>query len=448
MPGKKLTDKKIKKIHDAAIGASDSDEAWQTLTPLIEAQASSNAARALIGVVRNGPLTVEKSLELLTIIFTEHQNNDDMVILLASTMEAGRNIDYLNDPPPTHALFPKIIERLSDLNSAAYDETKELSIIEGLSSTARLMARQYDELAEKSYARLVELLPNASWAHYNQGLFFKTRGRFAEGIKANQRAIELADDPSDSQLWNLGICATGSGQSEVALNTWKKIGQKIEMGRFALPEGRYPSCKVRLAQRPLAERDADHDDPGLEETVWIERLSPCHGIIQSVLYQDLGVDYGDVILFDGAPVTYHKYGERQVPVFPHLATLRKNNYQFFDFAGTQGSEGELGDISEHLEKDAVIYSHSEQFSILCAGCWQDATIDHEHKTREKKHIVTGRIAVPPAVDPKDIVAKIDACLKDTPETRMFSPDLCRAAGLQDRARIEERRFNLLINSVE
>ena len=56
--------------------------------------------------------------------------------------------------------------------------------------------------------------------------------------------------------------------------------------------------------------------------------------------------------------------------------------------------------------------------------------------------------MPPGIDPKDILDKIDNILKDTPETRVFSPDLCRAAGLEDRARIEERRFKLLMNSVE
>ncbi|MFX4790264.1 hypothetical protein ABTB87_23585, partial [Acinetobacter baumannii] len=67
------------------------------------------------------------------------------------------------------------------------------------------------------------------------------------------------------------------------MDVWKRMGQKIEPGRFGLPEGGYPACKVKLAERPLAERAADSDDPGQEETVWIERLSPCHGIIRSVL---------------------------------------------------------------------------------------------------------------------------------------------------------------------
>ena len=164
-----------------------------------------------------------------------------------------------------------------------------------------------------------------------------------------------------------------------------KIGQKIELGRFDLPEGGYPSCKVRLAERPLSQRDADNDNPGLEETIWIERLSPCHGIIRSVLFYDLGVNYGDVILFDGAPITYHKYGDKQIAVFPHLATIQKNNYQFFDFAGTQSAQGELGELSSDLGKDAVVYSHTENYTNLCSTCWRDEDIDHAHKETEEKH---------------------------------------------------------------
>ena len=448
MFGRKLTDKKIKAIHDEAIEASESDEAWTILAPLIKAQASNDvAADAVIDVIRNGHLSIEQSLDLLSEIYEAHKDSDDIAILIGGAMEAGRDLDYLNDPPPEHPLFPEIIKRLSDMAEATEDNEKEALIIEGLSCTARLMGRQYDSLAQKSYERLVELLPDTPWAHYNQGLLFKTRGHFAEGVTANQKAIELADEASDSYQWNLGICATGSGQGEIALKIWKDIGNKLEMGRFNLPEGGYPSCKVRLAERPLSERDAENDEPGLEETIWIERLSPCHGIIRSVLYQDLGVDYGDVILFDGAPVTYHKYGDQQIAVFPHLATLKKNNYQFFDFAGTQETKGELGDISGQLEKDAVIYSHTENFSVLCSTCWRNEAIDHEHKESEEKHVVTGRIAVPPDIEATAILEKIDGALKDTPESRVFSPDLCRAAGLEDRARIEERRFDLLWDTV-
>src|SRR5262249_22735591 len=162
-----------------------------------------------------------------------------------------------------------------------------------------------------------------------------------------------------------------------------------------LPEGSYPLCKVKLAERPLAERNADMDDPGLQETIWIERLSPCHGIIRSVLYDDLGVDYGDVILFDGAPITFHTYGDDKVEVFPHLATLVRQNYQFFDFAGTQGEPRQLSDADRDLDGDSVIYSHSEFVMQFCARCWRDPDVDHERHEPVETRVVVGRIAAAP-----------------------------------------------------
>ncbi|MBV1929488.1 MAG: prenyltransferase, partial [Gammaproteobacteria bacterium] len=376
-------------------------------------------------------------------IYNTHSNDGYITILIGSALEIIRDINNLNAAPPENPLFSNIINQLSELALKNKEQKKEALAVETLSSVARIMARQYDELAERSYARLVTLLPDASWAHYNQGLFFKTRGRFKEGVSANQRAIALNKGDSEGYQWNLGICATGSGKADIALKIWQDMGNKIKMGRFDLPEGGYPSCKIKLAERPLAERDASNDTPGLEETIWIERLSPCHGVIRSVLYQDLGINYGDVVLFDGAPITYHKYGEEQIAVFPHLSTLQKNNYQIYHFAGTQAQNGNLNHISQQLEEDAIIYSHTENYRTLCSGCWKDEAIDHEHIENEEKHVVTGCIAAPKSMSPQEILEQIDFALKDTPENRIFSPELCFAAGLKDRSKIEERRYNLL-----
>jgi len=215
------------------------------------------------------------------------------------------------------------------------------------------------------------------------------------------------------------------------------------MGIFDLPEGGYSACKVRLAQRPLAERAAETDDPGNEETIWLERLSPCHGIIRSVLYSDLGVDYGDVILMDGAPITYHTYGEDQIAVFPHLATLIRPGYHFYDFAGTQEEARQLDNIGRLLEADAVIYSHSENFQTLCATCWRDPNLDHARHEQIEKHIVTGRIAAPPSITPSALLDQIDRAVDTNGSCQIYAPDLCIAAGNPDRERVARRRFDML-----
>ncbi|MCC8967182.1 prenyltransferase [Bradyrhizobium sp. Pear76] len=426
--------------------AGGKQAAWQKIQPLRKAQRHQpEAAMALLWIVDERSLAREEAANLLSEVADAH---DDIGTLsaLGVRLEAVRDIDDLNAPPPEHPIFQTMVEKLGHLARLHDGKPEQEQILRGLATAARMMARQSDAIAEHSLRKLTEIDPQRSAYHYNLGLFYKTRGKFAEGVAANRAAASLSQEVVDSIEWNLGICATGAGNAEIALAVWKRIGQKIGPGRFGLPEGGYPACKVRLAERPLAERTADSDDPGKEETVWIERLSPCHGIIRSVLYGNLGVDYGDVILMDGAPITHHTYGDEQIPVFPHLATLLRRNYQFFDFAGTQETARQLADLSEELDGDAVIYSHSESFKIMCANCWRNPDIDHaDHETMEK-HVVTGRIAAPPDLAPARLLDLIDKAVEKRGACQLYAPDLCRAAGQPAREQIDRRRFALLIDN--
>lgn len=444
-----LSDKKIEEIEKSVISASEDgqhDVAWKSLQPLLKAQKrQEDAAISLTRLVEDQYLQNEQSLEILSCIYEEHKSNVNIVSFIGTALEGARDIDELNLGPPEHQLFRTVVDDLVNA-SANPDGQDEEMILNGLSTATRMMARQYDSVAESSYRRLVELDPEYPSYHYCLGLFFKTRGLFKDGVVANKQALSLVDEPLDSYQWNLGICATGAGEGEVALDIWKELGNKIEMGRFNLPEGGYPQCKVKLAQRPLAERDATNDDPGLEETIWIERLSPCHGIIRSVLFQDLGVDYGDVVLIDGAPITYHTYGDKQVPVFPHLATLVKNDYMFFDFAATQEEKGQIHNLSLSLKKDAVVYVHTENYRVLCETCWQDSSVDHKEHKEDQKNIVTGRIAAPNDMEPEDLLSAIDGALGELEHCKIFAPELCEKAGFEERAEVERRRFDMLVGN--
>jgi tetratricopeptide (TPR) repeat protein len=303
---KVLSRDEIDAIRENVLKLSDSkatDAAWETAAPLLGTQAHDEyAAGALLEIVNRDCLSREQAVAALEAIEATHTDDVRIVSLIAENVEKAIDINFLNAAPPELPLLSRTIERLSKAwKRGAYDD--ETSLLDGLATAARLFGRQKDDLAERAYKRLVELAPETHYHHYNYGLFLKTRGRFEEGMHANQRAAALSKEPSEATRWNLGICATGAGKGEIALQIWKDLGHTIEMGRFELPDGRFPSCKIRLAERPLAERTSENDDPGQEETIWIQRLSACHGIIRSVLYYDLGVNYGDVILFDGAPVT-------------------------------------------------------------------------------------------------------------------------------------------------
>jgi hypothetical protein len=427
--------------------AGRKETAWQKSQPLRKAQHHQHeAANALLRIVGRQCLPKDNAADVLLEIAQSHLQDVEILAALGDCLECVRDIDDLNAAPPTHAVFGTVVDSLVDLTPQHSCLPNEEAILSGLATGARMMARQYDDIAEKSSRRLTEMNPRNSAYHYNLGLFFKTRGKFEEGMTSNQTAASLVDKPVEHYEWNLGICATGARNGAVALDVWKRMGDKLEMGRFGLPEGTYHQCKVKLAQRPLAERSAEMDDPGLEETIWIERLSPCHGIIRSVLCHELGVDYGDVILIDGAPITHHTYGETKVPVFPHLATLVRRNYQFYDFAGTQQDPRQLADASIDLAGDTVVYAHSESVQMLCANCWRNPDLDHDHHEGMEKHIVTGRIAAAPEVDPVQLLDQLDKAIAKRSGCQLYAPDLCSAAGFDARASVDKRRFDLLAHN--
>lgn len=445
-----LSADEIKSLEQDIISASEADgheAAWQKAQGLLNAQSrQSEAAQALLRVVDEQCLSRQAAVGVLTEIAKSYPDNADAMRMVGVCLEAARDIDDLNAPPPGEAIYSHVVEILKAFAREHEGLEDENRILRGLATASRMMARQRDDIAEASYRKLVDLNPKRCTDHYNLGLFYKTRGRFAEGMAANQTAVELSEEVVDGYEWNLGICATGADHGEVALEVWKRMGQKIEMGRFGLPEGGYPQCKVKLAERPLAERSAEDDDPGLEETIWIERLSPCHGIIRSVLYQDLGINYGDVILIDGAPITYHTYGEEQIAVFPHLATLKRQNYQIFKFAGTQDEARQLANASADLDADAIVYSHTENYQELCSNCWRDPDLDHDRHEAMEKHVVTGRIAAPAHVSPEQLLGQIDKAVAERCPCQIYAPDLCIAAGQDKRASVEKRRFDMLMGN--
>jgi tetratricopeptide (TPR) repeat protein len=421
--------------------------AWEKLQPLRKAQAQQReAAMSLLNIVYEQGLQRDTAADVLSEIAQSHDQDFRIISALGNCLERVHDIDNLNAPPSGHSVFHTVVEKLAGFAKTYEGLPEQKQILRALATSARMLAHQQDAIAESSYRKLTEIDPRDSSYHYNLGLFYKTRGRFAEGVTSNQIAASLAEEVDESCEWNLGICATGAGNAAIALDVWKRMGQKIELGRFGLPEGRYPFCKVKLAERPLAERTAERDEPGNEETVWIERLSPCHGIIRSVLYRNLGADYGDVILMDGAPITHHTYGEEQIPVFPHLATLLRRKYQIFDFAGTQDTAGQLAEASEGLEDDAIIYPHSENVAVLCANCWRNPDIDHDRHERMEKHVVIGRIAAPPEIPPARLLDLIDKAIEKGGRCQLYAPDLCAAAGLMARERIDRRRFALLTDN--
>jgi hypothetical protein len=424
----------------------DDEGAWTAAAPLWwNLPRGGYGALALLRLVDRRSFSRERSLEILRRAFDLHAFDASLLGALGEALESAHDVRFLNGPAPSDPLFESVARRLQEALGAVRggESESETLLLTGLATAARLVGRTWDAVAERAYVRLIELRPERWQDHYNLGLFFKVRGRFAEGVIANQRASAVGGDQDESVRWNLGISATGARQGSLALSVWKELGQRIELGRFGLPDGSYEQVKVRLAQHPIATRAAEQTEPGLEETVWVERLSPCHGIVRSALFQELGVDFGDLVLFDGAPIMHQTYGEQEVPVFPQLATIERPGYRIFSFAGTQPVRGSVDALNEGLPEDVLVYPHTEKVTTLCAHCWASESRDHAAHRQDDHAVVRGKVCAPPTLALAELRRALDEAVARSPGVRLFVPMLSQLLGDHARAEVERRRIAMI-----
>ena len=216
-PSEFLSPSQLKEIEKRITGhvtAGREDEAWEGLQEMLPAARRQEFVAASIAyLIARGGFSTARSLEALEQLYSAHPKSETVLSVVGEALDRARDIHFLNSPPPEHSLFQQVTDTLAELAGRAKGGESEVMLLEGLSTAARMMARQRDDLAERSYQRLIELAPEASGHQYNFGLFLKTHGRFREGIAANQRANSLSGEPYDvATEWNLGICATGAGE--------------------------------------------------------------------------------------------------------------------------------------------------------------------------------------------------------------------------------------------
>lgn len=426
-----------------ALGQKDEAAAERALADVIAASARDLKAAQCLAIAACLPgWSMERRAQFASELL-DRWDDFSVVETLASEFEAFVDFRFLNNAPPTDAMSLRLLELAAMHFERASGADKGVAAL-GLYSVARLSGRAADGLCERAARTSIELEPESANAWYRYGLFLKTRGRFAEGVTANQRAAELAGTNDDATLWNLGICATGARQGALALDLWRqKLGAKLELGENGLPTGTWHHVKVRLAARPLATRTSSDDSPGDEETVWVERLSPCHGRVLNPTAGELDADFGDLVLFDGSPIVTQQIQGRAVPVFPHLVTLERGGWQIFRFVALGLSADRVKTINEQLGRSAVLYSHSDSVVFLCRACADAGKVgDCGHPRENADKPTHGKLCVAPRASLTDVDASLAVALRRLGVT-WASPTLATRLGDHRRAQREQTSLDRL-----
>ena len=420
----------------------DLESAWEALvgrrSQLGSDQTLAELALGLIREMGNGVAQRELLRELAGAWTTDWRLTLGAASLLLE--QAGRRgMDeppLREDGPATWAAeaLRRSLDALDDADRKDPDVAGNLNAM--LGNAFRFCGPGKDAEAQDAFTRAIELDPERGEWWYDAGLLDKWRGRFDEGYAANEQArMRLGDQRP--VLWNLAICATALGKAEEAVDIWEQLGvpARIDRSRGMPFVANLPPMLLRVLSRtPATDATSQLPDRAVGfELVWIAPLSPCHGVVQSPTFRDAPIDYGDLVLWDGAPVAAHQTSAGEpVPVFPLLEILRPGDERRWPFVALEREPGAVRSLEEALPEGVRVFIQEERVEHHCAAC--EAGEPHEHgpgsaavPASTTSSLVRGKLIVPFAVKLDEFVAAWERAVKDRPMS-IALPELYEAVG--------------------
>jgi tetratricopeptide (TPR) repeat protein len=346
-----------------------------------------------------------------------------VIIPLAAALLRSAELRPADEPPfvqgPAHLVAGACQECFEALGSAARTDPDVGGYLQiNMADALRMMGPEYDDDALKAYKLALTIDDARGGWWFQLGLFYKWRGRFREGLDANQKAYtrliarDKASEPR-AVLWNLAICATALGEGKLALEAWAKLGIQGELSASGMPfVPNMPPMQVRVATmgEEIGQADPLPSKAVTFELLWVFPLSPCHGVVQSPTARKASVDYGDVVLWDGAPVRVHEVDQRPVPVFPLLWILRAGEEQRLRFVGMQKDASLIDAVSAALPEGA----HCFVFDTRTAA--------------DGAQLLYGKLIVPKDLALADVRKAVERAVHATPGLTLALPQLYELLG--------------------
>lgn len=240
-----------------------------------------------------------------------YAEDGELVVAASAALLRAADRRGLDAPPREDGPAAVVAEATSALVAKAPAELAPWLWINHANALRRL-GPERDADAQRAFANALELAPGRAGWWLDLGLLHKWRGRWGEARASVERAAAQGADPR-RVAFERAITSTALGERAEALAAWETLGVPMEAreagGWVAAQE--LPPVRVRVPARPseygLRQLRVDKDLPGdpegrIFELVWVAPLSPVHGVVSSPTFEDAPVDYGDVVLWDAAPV--------------------------------------------------------------------------------------------------------------------------------------------------
>ncbi len=363
----------------------------------------------------------------------------DVVVAAARALIARAELTAFDAPAPDRAAG--IAERALARVVAARGDAASPALLLLHANALRLEGPAHDEEAERAFARALDAMPGDAGAWFDAGLFHKVRGRFERALEATERARALGGEDK-RVLWNVAICATALGRGTDAARAWRALGLPAEVNRAGMPvvEG-LPSVEVRAPSRGAGFVGGPIDDRAFGfEVVRVAPLSPCHGVVETPTLRDAPIDYGDVVVWDGAPVSVRDVGGVPVPRFPLLAILRRGDEARMRFVALEQDTGQTEALERALPDGVRVFVLEARVESICARCASgEAFTPHAHEPPDDHRVVHGKLVVPSGVDLAEVARSLDDALRPG-AVKLAVPELYDALGDAARAGREHQAY--------
>jgi hypothetical protein len=296
---------------------------------------------------------------------------------------------------------------------------------------AILRRRPEDEAGLSALTAAITADPEGPWlvdllrAH-------KRARRFRAALPLARNAVKR-HGAKPALLAELAIVALGAGEPDEAAEALTGLGLTVERAPGALPlvpdltplAVRVPSRPPRHAMLSMADGAT-----GAFETIWVQPLSPMHGVVRTATFREAPCDFGDVILFDVAPIAMvpvPSAPERMAPLLAYLMVLRPGDERRLPFLALEQQQGQTERIFAALPEGAVVQVHSQSVQKVCPRCMAGETlVKHEHLPPEDQPYAVGKIVIPAALDLSAVAAAIEAAKAREPGVLLAIPALYEA----------------------
>lgn len=421
----------------AALDAGDLERAWTVLMPLREHISSDrDLALAWLSLLHHTPRRPQLVDEAAR-IGGAWPADPEIVTRACDALIGAAELRAPDEPPVREGGAAHVAADLAKHCLANWKPGKNDALMSGylhvgLGNALRLCGPEHGALAKGALEHALAFDPNRGAWWLNLGLLHKTAGDWTEALKAFQQACLLLGNHK-AALWNIVIAATALGQGKVAAEALLALGIKASINDSGMPfvDG-IPACQLRVATRGTGRGVAQQvpDQAVSFEVVWASPLSPVHGVVQTPTSREASVDYGDLVLWDAAPVHVDRDGDRPVPRFPILAVLKRGKERRFPFVGLQKRAGEVESLQAELPEDAILFVHRERVETVCAHCALEGTSENGHSGPHEapSELVYGKLVVPEALDLHAFRHQLDAIIAARTDVKLVVPGLLEAVG--------------------